>query len=1112
MAIDIGEWLKDIGLVEHLDAFIENAVDVDLLPELTNEDLKDIGVAKLGDRKKILLSIKTLEPGIVDSQSETGDSVRLLGSQSEAERRQLTVMFCDLVDSTALSQRLDPEDLRDIIQRYQNSVSGAVSRYGGHVARFVGDGVLAYFGWPHAYEDQDERAVRAGLDATVAVADLGISCDETLRTRIGIASGQVVVGDLVGEGGLDAEAVTGITPNLAARLQGLAEPGQIVVSETTAHLLGQSFAMDDLGHQDLKGFDRAKRAWVVTGEIMSESRFEAATGTSLTHIVGRQSELQLLLDRWELVEGNEGQVVLISGEAGIGKSRLMQGLCDKVATRDHIRIHYQCSPYHANSALYPTIQQLQRASGFSPHDDGESKLDKLEELLRETGSELVADASLFANLLSLPYEARYGALTQPAQQIKERLLEALITQILGLAKNQPVLFLFEDVHWIDPTSQELLDRIIARIHDAKVFLFVTHRPDWRPPPSGHNHTTSLQLNRLGKAQGAEIVRAIAGQKISDDMITRVIERTDGVPLFIEELTKSLMEGGLDSTEADIPMTLQASLLARIDRLGVEAKEITQIGAVIGREFPHNLLLSVSGKTDEELNAALDRLVQSELVFRIGTPPNAKYTFKHSLIQDAAYRSLLRKTQRNFHQQVAEVLESYFPEITKTQPELLAHHFTAAKIAEKSVRYWYQAGQLAVERSTNLEAIAHLTAGKAILEAQPESIERDAQELDYCLALGPALMSTKGLAAVEAEEVYLRARHLCQSVDHADLSFQATWGLWLVYQQRGQIDQAQAASDEVLSLAEQQRENVDYLLQAHHAAWTTHLFVGNVSASQSHVAEGNALYDIDKHNTHAFTYGGHDPGVCAKTTASEGLCLLGYPDQAVQNAVDGVALAEKLSHPFSLAMAHYFVAQVHQYRLEVDTVRTQAQTAIAMCELHDFESFRAQATVLFGWATATGGEHAFGIEQIYQGLNDWQATGTGMRRPYFLALLADALLHAERFEEGLETVTEALALIESTGETRWHAETLRLKGAMMHFIGGAVDDIETSYQHAIEIAQEQEARWLELRAATSLAKLRCNNGKESEMHNLLDPLFSWFTEGLETPDLIDAQALLNGFHQ
>ncbi|MEE8633513.1 MAG: adenylate/guanylate cyclase domain-containing protein, partial [Methyloceanibacter sp.] len=511
MIDDIRHWLEELGLGEYAAAFEQNRIDVNVLRELTNDDLKDIGVEAVGDRRRILSAIALL--GERSSEPSDGyvtpidlDPASLTApTPVAAERRQLTVMFCDLVGSTALSRQLDPEDLRDIMRRYQDAVAGAVTRYGGHVAKYLGDGVLAYFGWPQAYEEQAERAIRAGLDAVKAVSEVHVADERALEARVGIATGQVVVGDLVGKIGRDVEAVTGETPNLAARLQQVAAPGQVVVGDETHRLVGTTFSVDDLGTHNLKGFDVAVRAWSIAREVEAASRFEAAHGASLTRLVGRETELQLLVDRWELAKSAEGQAAVISGEAGIGKSRLILGLRDLVAESDHICIRYQCSPYHSNSALYPTIQQLERTAGFASDDKAGAKLDKLEALLRDVGDDLVVDAPLFANLLSLPYEERYGVLEQSPQQIKVRLLEALVAYLLRTAERNPVLFLFEDAHWIDPTSLGLLELAIGRLNEARVLLIITHRPEWQPTFSGHSHVTSLQLNRLGKAQGAEIV-------------------------------------------------------------------------------------------------------------------------------------------------------------------------------------------------------------------------------------------------------------------------------------------------------------------------------------------------------------------------------------------------------------------------------------------------------------------------------------------------------------------------------------------------------------------------------------------------------------------------------
>ncbi|MCH8999287.1 MAG: AAA family ATPase [Proteobacteria bacterium] len=1039
----------------------------------------------------------------------------------KVERRQLTVMFCDLVGSTELSRRLDPEDLREVMRRYQDAAAGVVARFEGHVAKFLGDGVLAFFGWPRAYEDQAERAVRSGLAAVEAVANLKTEDGQALEARVGIATGQVVIGDIVGEAATEADAVAGETPNLAARLQGLAAPGQVVIGATTRLLIGEALDLEDIGTHRLKGFAEPVAAWRVLGESTAETRFEAAHPGTLTKFVGREHELGLLKRAWQQSQAGVGQVVVISGEPGIGKSRLVDALSAELGDKGYTRITIGCSPYHTNSALFPLIVHLERVLRWQREDGADVKLAKLEEALQDFSLPLDEAIPLFASLLSLPLpEDRYPPITVTPQQQKQQTLDAIVAWLLEEAERQPVLQVWEDLHWADPSTLELLTLEIEQAPTAPILNVLTFRPEFAPPWPQRSHMTPLTLNRLERPEVEALIMQHAGGKaLPGEVVEHIVGKTDGVPLYVEELTKAILEadflrerdGSYELTGplsgVAIPATLQDSLMARLDRLpGI--REVAQLGAVLGREFAYEMVQAIASFDETTLQEGLDRLVDAELLYRRGRPPRAKYIFKHALVQDAAYQSLLKRTRQYHHRQVAELLESRFPEIVQTQPELLAHHFTEAGLAGESVPYWYKAGQQAIERSANLEAIAHLTRGRALLTEQPANVERDAQELDFCLALGPALMSTKGLAAPEAEEVYLRARQLCQSVDQAALSFQATWGLWLVYQQRGQIDLAQSAADEVLSLAERQRENVDYLLQAHHAAWTTQLFIGNISASQTHTVEGDALYDIEKHRTHAFTYGGHDPGVCAKTTASEALCLLGYAEQAVQNAVDGVSLAERLSHPFSLAMAHYFMGQVHQYRLEADIVRSHAQATITMCESHGFESFRAQAAVLLGWATAAGGVSEPGISQIREGLAAWQLTGTGMRRPYFLALLADALLRADRFEEGLNVIAEAEALVERSGETRWQAETVRLKGALMGRAGAAIGDIEATFQRALEIARRQEAKSLELRAAMSLARLWQARGKADGARDLLAPIYGWFTEGFDTADLIDAKALLD----
>jgi len=1118
MESDVEQWLEAHDLAKYRDAFAENEIAYGDLAELTEDDLKEMGLP-IGPRRRALKAIAALDGQRHPQPDALIAEISERTGSPAAERRQLTVMFCDLVGSTELSRQLDPEDLREVLRRYQDTVAGAVVRFDGHVAKFLGDGVLAFFGWPRAYEDQAERAVRAGLRAIHAMAELKTEDGQKLEARVGIATGRVVIGDVVGEAATEEDAVAGETPNLAARLQGVALPGQVVIGSTTRLLIGEAFELKGLGPHQLKGFAVPTEAWHVVDERSAETRFEAAI--PVTRLVGREPELALLRRAWEQSQAGIGQVVLISGEPGIGKSRLADALGAGLKSEGCTRITLVCSPYHTNSALYPVIIHLERVLGWQDQDDAEVKLAKLEATLQGVSLALDEVIPLFASLLSLPLaEDRYPPLNVTPQQQKQQTLDAIVAWLLEETERRQVLQVWEDLHWADPSTLELLALEIDQAPTAPILNVLTFRPDFAPPWPQRSHMTPLTLNRLERPEVETLItQHAAGKALPSEVVEHIVNKTDGVPLYVEELTKMILEadflrereGSYELTgqlsEITIPATLQDSLMARLDRLPT-IREVAQLGAVLGREFAYEMLQAIAPFEEMTLQEGLDRLVDAELLYQRGRPPRAKYIFKHALVQDAAYQSLLKRTRQDLHRQVAELLESRFPEVTQTQPELLAQHYTEAGLAGKSVPYWYKAGQQEIERSANLEAIAHLTRGRALLTEQPASAQRDAQELDYCLALGPALMSIKGLAAPEAEEVYLHARILCQSVNQTALSFQATWGLWLVYQQRGQIDLAQSATDEVLSLAERQRENVDHLLQAHHAAWTTQLFVGKISESRTHTVEGDALYDIEKHRDHAFTYGGHDPGVCAKTTGSEALCLLGYAEQAVQHAVDGVALAERLSHPFSLAMARYFVAQVHQYRLEADIVRSHAQAAITMCESHGFESFRAQAAVLLGWATAAGGESEPGIAQIREGLAAWQSTGTGMRRPYFLALLADALLRTDRFEEGLNVIAEAEALVERSGETRWHAETVRLRGALMSRAGAAIGDIEATYQRALEIAHGQEARLLELRAATSLGQLWHVQGKASEARELLSPLYAWFTEGFDMPDLMDAKALLD----
>jgi class 3 adenylate cyclase/predicted ATPase len=1106
MAEDIAQWLDRLDLGQYAQAFADNGIDIEALPHLREEDFKRLGVL-LGHMRRLQAAIEALSADEPPTRPVPPPRQEPEPRPAEAERRQLTVMFVDMVGSTALSAKLDPEDLRHILGRYQDAVAGTVTRYGGHVAKYLGDGVLAYFGWPQAYEDQAERAVHAGLDSVRAVHRVQVSDDVALQARVGISTGQVVVGDLVVESGRDAAAVSGETPNLAARLQQVAAPGQVVIGEDTYRLVGRSFAVNDLGGHNLKGFDNPVRAWGVTSETMLESRFEATHDIALTQMIGRNTELQLLLDRWQLARGGEGQVVLISGEAGIGKSRLLQGLHDKMKERDHFPIRYQCSPYHANSALYPATQQLERAAGITPNEDVEAKLDKLEGLLGQTGGDMLAEAPLFADLLSLPAPERYGPLTLSPEQIKERLLEALVMQLLSSAEDCPVLFLFEDTHWVDPTSKQLLVRIIGRIQRARVLLIITHRPEWPPPPSGHNHVTSLQLNRLGRLHGADIVRAIAGQTVSDDVVMRIVERTDGVPLFIEELTKSVVESSLDIADVNIPATLQASLTERLDRLG-EAKEIAQISAVVGREAPHALLVAVAEKSASELSAAVDSLIQSELMFCWGEPPDAVYSFKHALVRDTAYDSLLFASRRKWHRRIGEALETQFKDRVEVQPELLGHHFTEAGLAERAIPYWLRAGQRAAHRSASAEAIAHLTKGLELLESQPATPERDAQELDLKIVLGPALLSVRGFSDPEARMFYQQIRELSVRLGDLSRQFAATWGLWICNVTSDGFPEACLLSANLIELSGRQTDQ-DQILQAHHAAWTTDLMGGRYAACWDHASKGMRLYDPEQHRAHKFTYGGHDPGVCSRNFGSLALWTLGRADLALATSAESVTLAERIEHPNSLAQALTYNSMIRILRGEPREAMQRAKTATDLSNERNIGTWKALSVVLGGWAAVETGELVEGLQQMRHGMEHLRAGGAKTLQLRFVPPMGDFLARAGAIDEALALLGEAHRLTEET-DARWgESEIHRVRGKVL--LRKSVEFREealTELQKALEIARRQKSKSYELLAAITLARVYGESGQRDHGRDLLAPVYALFTEGFETASLREAQNLLD----
>jgi class 3 adenylate cyclase/tetratricopeptide (TPR) repeat protein len=1107
--LDIGQWLRELGLQSYEQAFCDNGVDLEVLRRLTADDLKEIGVSAVGHRRKILHAVGELAA----ARSQAADPK----VPHRAERRHLTVMFCDLVGSTALSGCLDPEDLQELLRLYFARVDDVAGRHGGFVAKYLGDGALIYFGYPQAHEDDTERAVRAGLALVDSVSEL-TAAGERLSARVGIATGLVVIGDLVGMGEAQERGIAGETPNLAARLQGLAENGAVVIAETTRRILGDLFELSALAPSSLKGFAEPVLAWRVIGEGKAESRFEALHGTRVTPLVGRDEELDLVLSRWRQVKEGGGHVALISGEPGIGKSRLVLALRERLQGESKAVLSYACSPHHANSALFPFVTQLERAAGFAQDDAPEARLDKLDSLFQETAARPDNAVALLADLLGIHIGSRQALAAMSPLQKKGLLFSAFLAQFEGLAVRSPVLVLLEDVHWLDPTSRELFDQIVERSQRLPVLLVATFRPELAPPWTGFPHVTLLTLNRLAQAQARSLVERVTGAKaLPPEVLEQILARTEGVPLFAEELTKAVLESGLlgdagDSYVLDgplpplaIPTTLHDSLMARLDRLG-PAKEVAQIGACIGREFDHELLADVVPLPEADLVAALDRLVAAELVFRRGIPPATTYIFKHALVRDAAYQSLLRKSRQDLHANIAAALEKGFPHTLEARPELVARHFDEAGLFEKAVGYWLRAGRLAATRSANVEAIAHLRSGLVSLAALPPGEPRSRLELSLQLALGGPLLATKGFASSEAEAVYQRAQELSRELDNDKDLFTAIRGLGYVYHVRANLREATRLVDEVVDLARRIGDPA-MLAEAYHSAGALTFHLGTFQAAHDWYQQSNEVGDY-RGRFHSEVYG-INMGVFCGAYLSHCEWHLGYPYRALQTAEEALALAREVARPFSIALALDYLAMLHQFRREPEVALRIAEEARSLCRKHRFDYYGAWSALVRAWALAEGNSPEEGLAAYDAALYEFRETGAELRMPHYLCLLAAIQRKAGRRAAGLRLVAEAAQIAGRNLESWCNAEIERERGELLLLDSSddAREEAVAAFRRAIHIAADQGAKTLELRASAALARLLAQCSERKEALDVLTPIYDWFTQGFDTPDLHRASTLL-----
>jgi len=1109
----VREWLRSHGLSEYADRFAENRIDLSTLPDLTDEDLKELGVL-LGDRRRMLRAIAEFAPTLQFPGALATDLLE------EAERRHVTVMFADLVGSTALSTGMDPEDLREVFAAYARCAAETVRKFGGVVARYMGDGVLVYFGYPQAHEDDAERAVRAGLELITAVAELETHVPQQIR--VGIATGLVVVGHLIPSG------VVGETPNRAARLQAIAEPNTVVIAEDTRRFLGNLFTLKDLGVRDLKGIAGLVRVWAVLQPSAVASRFEAFHPTGMTVLVGREEETELLRRRWSRATGGEGQVVLLSGEAGIGKSRLAVAIMELLRGEPHTRLRYFCSAQHTNSPLHPIVGQMERAAGLARDDTLQAKLDKLDMLLRQSSTS-AEDAALLAEMLSLPNDGRYPVLELAPRQRRERTMDALIRQSEALSGSAPLLVVLEDAHWADPTSLELFGRLVNRIASHRVLLIVTFRPEFDPPWIEKSHVTAVILNRLASGEVDAMIDHIVGDNPLPANIRKdIIERTDGIPLFVEEMTKAVLEAESEPEarrtaawvpSPAVPASLHASLMARLDRLG-PAKELAQIGAAIGREFSHALLAAVACRPEGKLGTELDSLIRAGLLFPLGVPPDATYLFKHALVQDAAYGLLLREPRRHLHARIADALEGKFNEIAENKPEVLARHCAEAGDIEKAAALWGKAGRRSAERSALVEATEQLSRALELIATLPGTPALRREAIKLHVELITPLLHVRGYAAPETRAAVERARLLMEQAhalgeppEDPLLLFSVLYGLWVakLVEFDGEVSHELAA--QFLALAEMQ-DSAGPLMIGHRLMGLSLMHRGDIAKARAHLDRAISLYDPGEHRHLATRFGfGQDQGAAILSWRSVALWLLGYPEAALADAERALQVARASAHSATLAYVLNFGVLPRIFCGDFAAAKALINEFVPLKDQIGSLSWGAWGTVQRGWIMAVTGKTAEAVQIIASGVAAMRSTGNTMWMPMWLSLLAKANSEIGEIDEASRCIETAMTAVETTQE-RWHEAELNRVAGEIALLSPERDvaKAEAYFARALEVARRQQAKSWELRAAMSMARVWRDQGRRPQARKLLAPVHGWFNQGFDTLDLKQAKTLLDELAQ
>ncbi|MGC1699378.1 MAG: adenylate/guanylate cyclase domain-containing protein, partial [Pseudolabrys sp.] len=1025
---DIAEWLGRQGLGQYAQTFAENHIDYSVLPDLTEDDLEKLGIS-LGHRKKLLRAIDavwgTRQARDTTKVARTGAEATSPVQHREAEFRQITVMFCDLVGSTQLSEKLDPEDLQKIIDSYRRECSTAIRRYGGEVARYLGDGVLAFFGWPYAHEDDAPRAVHAALEIVSVVTKISESV--TLACRVGVCSGPVVVGEIRNSTASWSMDAVGETPNIAARLQTLAEPDTVLISESTRRLVSATFDLQSLGPQALKGITEPVRAYRVLAAKSAGSRFEAAHAGTLTPLVGRSSELRLLLDRWEKVKEGDGQVILLSGIPGVGKSRLLHELKSHVEEEPHILLHHQCSPYHNQSAFHPVIEQIEQAAHLIAREADADKITKLQAYLPRSTNSSIEPLLLIANLLSISTENQQHLSELTPQQIKNRTISTLVEMLLAFSVQRPTLCIFEDAHWLDASTLELLELMISRIAHARVLLIVSSRPEFRPTWLAHANVSTHSLTRLSQAEVKTMIRdLLRGGNMPQKLVDQIIEKADGVPLFIEELTSSTLSAPLRETlghteqpaSLRVPETLSDALMERLDR-AAPSRRVAQIAAVIGREFSDDLLSAAARIDEEDMQSALSLLEQADIIYRVGISPFVRFAFKHVLLRDAIYDSLLKSKRQQIHADIAAILVHDFPKLVENQPEVLALHYQEASNHQMAIRYWFESGQRALAHSANVEAIANFRKALQLLNALPETPERIKQEIDIQLALGIPLIAVRGYTAAETREAFSRARTLCLRLGDIPEYFQALFGLWGNHWMCGKNDEALRMADEFLSRSRALSDPV-LLMVANRVMGSTLLTLGDFQSSASHFEETIRL-STGREERPLYNLYMVGPRAASLLLLSWDLWILGYPDQALSRVSEALALGKDLGHPYTVAFAHYMTSVVHLLRGDAAHALESAERSFEMSQEQRFSLYAILSRISRGRAIGELGRLGEARVELTQGIDEARRNGVGFMLPMMDSWLADVHTKTGENEYALSFVERALTNIGDVTGRSWEAE-------------------------------------------------------------------------------------------